>query len=731
MTFWETLGIEPSADIQVIKRAYAARLKVTRPDDDAAAYQRLRQAYEFAQRYAAQMAARQAAPKTLDAEADQTTEAVASVGDVIPHATADNVVENLAVPVMKDEVVPAPARPLVLIPPAIPRAEPRSPASLVQATLQIFRERGADAVAAAWPSLQHQLQELPLASRDTVSVLFAQLVIENNLPHSFSANLARYFDWQTDFRVEQALGTQRAIQLAQKLALGTAMPMRAPKPPVRPVHVIVFSQLVVSKPNWWLWIFSVLAGAQLPGLFLSISDEDRKAYSISLATRAKALLWLQRGMLIRSFLVVALLAACWNFNHLLLAPAAPANLVLYTLPVALVIFYCQAGLAAALRRRLIWPPRHAGLFACALAISAAILTRASRDSVSASWSDHVSVGSTLVGSLLVAAAILAPPPSRRDTAQLRMPLQFVVTFLLCYLMVASSRSAAGPLICIAYTAGWVALNMLLFPTIRGWLANVLPDPGRTPLGWSLAWLALGFGALMFSLAGLPLLLKEAAARSSQRLVFAAAAVALCLPGISSIATTIPLRVLGCVLVLMAVNILLRNFAFSFLAGARRIRWWLAPLMVSSALLLSWFLWSLFSQVDGSKPPVSTTAVSSASGGLTPSALVRLQVTPMEVEAANNPTDLSENQRMALASFRDKVSAAIGPLTFQRGTRSTCTVQYREDGSILKYMPLSHGNATLDQAVKQAVLDAAPLKLIPNTDANGRPLRTVDLLVEAR
>ena len=42
---WTVLGIAPTADLVAIKKAYAARLKRTRPDDDAAAYQALRDAY--------------------------------------------------------------------------------------------------------------------------------------------------------------------------------------------------------------------------------------------------------------------------------------------------------------------------------------------------------------------------------------------------------------------------------------------------------------------------------------------------------------------------------------------------------------------------------------------------------------------------------------------------------------------------------------------------------------
>ena len=67
---WAVLGMAPTADEREIKRAYARLLKTTRPEDDAEAFQRLRQAFEAALWQAVELTQQPPVPVEVDGERD-------------------------------------------------------------------------------------------------------------------------------------------------------------------------------------------------------------------------------------------------------------------------------------------------------------------------------------------------------------------------------------------------------------------------------------------------------------------------------------------------------------------------------------------------------------------------------------------------------------------------------------------------------------------------------------
>ena len=83
-SLWEILGTEPTGDERALKRAYAKRLKVTRPEDDPAAFQELREAYEYALRHAHLFA-----DELPEAQAAEAETAAAQAPEAPPMEPAD------------------------------------------------------------------------------------------------------------------------------------------------------------------------------------------------------------------------------------------------------------------------------------------------------------------------------------------------------------------------------------------------------------------------------------------------------------------------------------------------------------------------------------------------------------------------------------------------------------------------------------------------------------------
>lgn len=207
MNDWQRLGLEgPTDDLIAIKRAYASRLRSTRPDDDPAGYQALREAYDRVQRQA----------RWRQQQAEQAGATDAPVAE--PAAAETDALEPAGPP------IGAPASPEgTAVAPALVAVEPEqadaptTPEALCHRLLELHASSG-QALVSYLPTLNRQLHDLPLTQEAEASIRFADFVLRTpRLPAEVQVMLQAHFGWLDDFRSFRVLGAERAAALHEAL----------------------------------------------------------------------------------------------------------------------------------------------------------------------------------------------------------------------------------------------------------------------------------------------------------------------------------------------------------------------------------------------------------------------------------------------------------------------------------------------------------------------------------
>lgn len=513
---WEQLGIGPTTDTAAIKRAYAVKLRRTRPDDDARAYQRLREAYDGAlwwARHAEQ-----------DVEDTQPLPEAAGLDVPAPMAEPDPppsapVPQAAPPPLVCEAERQAPPAPTPSPSPPLPAA---SPEALFAQAMQAWQQGGAAGVRAAWPALKAGLHALPLRQDAEASARFADLVIGlPQMPGDIVRGLQEHFGWLGDFRTARSIGSARAEALQEVLADVSFRVIT--DPPTLRLHgqVLALHRLLQAGLLLRAWLYASLVGVAVAyrmaasgTALLRRLDLDHEAQRALNAVLARGQ-WVRTAAVAATVFLMGRLAGAGLEQAVLgLAGTLLLGFVAGTVLLLLLMYLAK------LRTALVLPPRWARrvqahtaqrhlpwLALPAMAGSALLFALAARQD--SPWL-------FVSAALLVFTGPLLAMPRLLDQA---MIIGALWTLAVAALDLAASFPGAGP-VTVALAGGWALANALLFAQglhRRWWSVVVGSGPARPR--W---WRALHATAmLLLVLPGLPILALHLSERFGFRLVLTA------------------------------------------------------------------------------------------------------------------------------------------------------------------------------------------------------------------
>lgn len=233
MSCWEILEITPTADERAIRRTYAKKLKVTRPDEDPEGYQTLREALEEALQLAPYY--QETAQEEFSPFEEQAPESDLEV------AKSEESAVNFS-----NEFSDEPQKE---IQPYVPEAEQEKHEyqfeiqenheteysepdyseadALLSEIFHLVNNEGEEALKTEWERLHFKLTQLPLEQTDYITWqawrLFQDLKIDN--PFVW-AQWAGYFNWHNDYQFAQYCDLDQLEYVREKVKLARILNKR-------------------------------------------------------------------------------------------------------------------------------------------------------------------------------------------------------------------------------------------------------------------------------------------------------------------------------------------------------------------------------------------------------------------------------------------------------------------------------------------------------------------------